>query len=125
LIKDISGTIPAADLKNSYQSSKKCFRLGQIFLALDKPFNMPDVLTAVAPPLKPLQPIKPSYRIDSIDLLRGLVMIIMALDHTRDFFHKQGMTGDPLDLSTTTPILYFTRWITHFCAPVFVFLAGT
>src|SRR5438552_7063026 len=86
---------------------------------------MPEVLTAVAPPLKPLQPLKTSYRIDSIDLLRELVMIIMALDHTRDFFHKQGMTGDPLDLSTTTPILYFTRWITHFCAPVFVFLAGT
>lgn len=86
---------------------------------------MPDVLTAPAPPLIPHQPIKTSYRIDSIDLLRGLVMIIMALDHTRDYFHIQGMTGDPLDLTTTTPILYFTRWITHFCAPVFVFLAGT
>lgn len=85
---------------------------------------MPEVLTA-APPLKPLQPLKTSYRIDSIDLLRGLVMIIMALDHTRDFFHKQGFTGDPLDLTTTTPILYFTRWITHFCAPVFVFLTGS
>jgi uncharacterized membrane protein len=48
-----------------------------------------------------------------------------ALDHTRDFFHSEGMTGDPLNLATTTPLLYFTRWITHFCAPVFVFLAGT
>src|SRR5438105_10000626 len=86
---------------------------------------MPEVLSAAKPPLKPLQPQKTSYRIDSIDLLRGLVMIIMALDHTREFFHKQGMTGDPLNLSTTTPILYFTRWVTHFCAPVFVFLAGT
>jgi len=86
---------------------------------------MPDVLTAVAPPLIPIQPLKTSYRIDSIDLLRGLVMIIMALDHTRDFFHREGMSGDPLNLATTTPFLYFTRWITHFCAPVFVFLAGS
>ena len=81
-------------------------------------------LTAPAPPLT-LQPARTSYRIDSIDLLRGLVMIIMALDHTRDFFHKDGMSGDPLNLATTTPFLYFTRWITHFCAPVFVFLAGS
>src|SRR5258705_8711650 len=82
-------------------------------------------LTASTPPPHSLQPLKTSYRIDSIDLLRGLVMIIMALDHTRDFFHKEGMTGDPLNLATTTPLLYFTRWITHLCAPIFVFLAGS
>jgi len=64
-------------------------------------------------------------RITSVDLLRGAIMIIMALDHTRDFFHVGAQTGNPLDLSTTTPILFFTRWITHFCAPVFVFLSGT
>jgi uncharacterized membrane protein len=66
-----------------------------------------------------------SYRLTSIDLLRGLVMIIMALDHTRDFFHIAANTDDPLNLATTTPVLFFTRFITHYCAPVFVFLAGT
>jgi uncharacterized membrane protein len=66
-----------------------------------------------------------AYRADrqpSIDALRGLVMVIMALDHTRDFF--SGGTLEPGNLATTTPAYFFTRWITHCCAPVFVFLAG-
>jgi|WetSurSiteA1Bulk_404760.scaffolds.fasta_scaffold04532_4 uncharacterized membrane protein len=64
-------------------------------------------------------------RIESIDFVRGLVMIVMALDHTRDFMHISSLTQDPLNLATTTPFLFFTRWVTHFCAPVFVFLSGT
>src|SRR3984893_1570667 len=63
-------------------------------------------------------------RIRGIDTVRGLIMIIMTLDHSRDFLHFQGPEYSPTNMATTTVILFFTRWITHYCAPVFVFLSG-
>ncbi len=63
-------------------------------------------------------------RVASVDALRGAVMIIMALDHTREFFHSGAMSSSPEDLTRTTAVLFFTRWITHFCAPVFMLTAG-
>src|SRR5579871_1605822 len=81
--------------------------------------------TTTAAPLAPsipgAHPVQ-KHRIESIDLLRGAVMIIMAIDHCRDHFLRGH--PDPTNLVTTTPLLFFTRWITHFCAPVFVFLSG-
>ncbi|MFN0156727.1 MAG: DUF1624 domain-containing protein [Bacteroidota bacterium] len=73
--------------------------------------------------MEPTVPSGKSHRLDSVDMLRGIVMVIMALDHVRDFFTN--VRFYPLDLTQTWPALYMTRWITHFCAPTFVFLAGT
>jgi uncharacterized membrane protein len=64
-------------------------------------------------------------RLPAIDFTRGIVMIIMALDHVRDMIHVDALTESPTNLATTNPLLFFTRWITYLCAPVFVFLAGT
>ncbi len=62
-------------------------------------------------------------RIESVDVVRGLIITLMALDHVRDFFGD--LAADPTALATTTPGLFFTRWITHFCAPAFFLLTGT
>ena len=74
--------------------------------------------TRVAPP----SPSASKQRLDHVDLLRGLVMVIMVLDHVRAYFTEARF--DPTDLTRTDLALFGTRWITHFCAPVFVFLAG-
>src|ERR1051326_1364614 len=83
-------------------------------------WRMEPLKAAGAPPVAVMS----RSRLDSVDLLRGLVMVIMALDHTRDFFSRD-LTFDPTDLEKTYPALFLTRWITHYCAPVFMFLAGT
>jgi uncharacterized membrane protein len=62
-------------------------------------------------------------RIESVDVVRGIIMILMALDHVRDFFGS--LAVNPTDLGTSTPGLFLTRWITYICAPVFFLLAGT
>ncbi|HET7535526.1 MAG TPA: heparan-alpha-glucosaminide N-acetyltransferase domain-containing protein [Candidatus Didemnitutus sp.] len=68
----------------------------------------------------------PAARLDSVDLVRGIIMVLMALDHVRDYFHFSALHGfDPLDLQKTSVAIFFTRWITHYCAPIFCFLAGT
>jgi uncharacterized membrane protein len=66
----------------------------------------------------------PTSRVVPIDALRGAVMIIMALDHVRDFVHRGAMSASPTNLATTTPLLFMTRWVTHLCAPTFMLTAG-
>ena len=78
--------------------------------------------STTVPTVSPVSSI-PSSRIVSLDIFRGLIMVIMALDHTRDFFTN--VPFEPETLSQTWPALFFTRWITHFCAPMFFLLAGT
>ena len=67
---------------------------------------------------------EPVARLEAIDILRGIVMIIMMIDHTRDFVNAQAYRFDPTDLAQTTVPIFLARWVTHFCAPIFVFLSG-
>src|SRR5215471_8994660 len=81
--------------------------------------NIPSAEMVTAVGLGPVPP-KPE-RLQSVDLVRGLVMILMALDHVRDFWSDR-LLMDPTDLDTTTAGIFLTRWVTHFCAPAFIFL---
>src|SRR6185295_20211947 len=78
----------------------------------------------VASPAAAAQPALARSRIEVIDVMRGLVMVIMLFDHVRERFYLHVAVSDPMDVATTEPKLFFTRVAAHFCAPMFVFLTG-
>jgi len=79
--------------------------------------------SAMPAPVSAAKP-APAPRIQSVDALRGAIMVLMAIDHIRDYLARSAMQFLPTDLNRTTAAIFFTRWITHFCAPVFMLTAG-
>jgi uncharacterized membrane protein len=88
-------------------------------MSIETATSLDDAPLAMAPPPSPA---KPGWRFEAMDVLRGAIMVLMALDHTRDFFGDASF--NPTDLSQATPAMFLTRWVTHFCAPGFAFFAG-
>jgi uncharacterized membrane protein len=86
-----------------------------------EPATSPDYATPLTAPAR--SSAVPARRVDAVDVLRGAVMVLMVLDHTRDYFGNAAL--NPTDLSQASAALFMTRWVTHFCAPVFASLAGT
>ncbi len=78
-------------------------------------------MTTFDTPTQVLPSVSDRSRLESVDIVRGVIMILMALDHTRDFF---GSAANPTNLAATTVALFFTRWVTNFCAPGFFMLTG-
>src|SRR5207302_6242676 len=100
-------------------SWRRIFSISPLSLGLE--------VSTLASQAKTTQPVtdaaRNAGRLDSIDLLRGFIMVIMAVDHTREFFSDY--RGNPVDLANAPAAIFLTRFITHYCAPVFFFLAGT
>jgi len=86
---------------------------------------VPGSLTSDRPAADAALPVGAPARAAAIDVLRGIVMVLMTVDHAREYSAGPGLVGDPMDLAEVTPLLFWLRWASHFCAPVFVILAGT
>lgn len=93
-------------------------------MKLGAPRTIDPTVFAPPAPRPPADVARPAHRLDAVDLLRGLVIALMVLDHVRDYLSNVALVFVPTDLTRTTPALFATRWVTHLCAPTFAFLAG-